>query len=147
MKLPVVLAMSLTVLSSLASPIVRRDDENNILIGYYDGLKFRTVLIPLLKGRQRNPTKRYIESKELDDLTNIYYAEILRGPPGLECFFETGDNYLPVFTNEEPFIPYYGHAENIDKVHCSENTGTETETDDPPRFVQIDIPSPDLDPE
>ena len=107
MRFPIILAMSVTVLCSIASPIVRRDEENNALIGYYDGQDFRTKVIRL----KENSGIGYV------DRVKIYYAEVLLGPK-VKCVFEEFGGEAGEFTNEQPLAPYNGHLSEVEKIQC-----------------------------
>ena len=116
--------------ASHASQLIRRDDENNVYVGYYDGDMFvgRTIelervdkilmgiveLIPknpkITNGPigRRGPGIFDKKGSEKSAGTNAYYAEILRGPPSTKCRFLSGPvdaNFLNALKKGSEEVP------------------------------------------
>lgn len=101
-----------------ASPLLdRRDTENNVLVGYFDGERFLTKNVPLTK--QYNT--RYFGEEYFRQPVRISYAEIIYGPPTVTCNFESRQGSSQAFatvTRQDPFVPYKGALDDIDVVWC-----------------------------
>ena len=139
MKLSIILyALTLSVLPfSIASALIPRDDMNNVLVGYYDGQYFDTQIIRL--ARANGVMKGYLDVKSFDRVSlesvehvDVYYAEILRGPPKVACQFSAYDvrsfvrqNDPHVFTPSNPFIPYRKHITAAIILMCQVQTDSE----------------------
>lgn len=133
--------------ASYASLVVRRDDENNVYVGYYNGEIFAGKTIELESTDKfmvgganlipRNPgtTSRPIDDKVPEEFmgTNVYFAEVLRGPPGTKCRFlkevldsksfdtlksSPEDPTGRWFTKDDHFIPYDGHILDARSIFC-----------------------------
>ena len=139
MKLSIIVsALTLSVLPfSIASAIRPRDDMNNVLVGYYDGNRFATETVPLtrsegvMKGFKRFevPDPRSSEPSGEEEDLNVYYAEIVRGPPNVVCRFLVAQQRVSapysvvpydlfVFTASRPFIPYNRHITGAVGLIC-----------------------------
>ena len=159
------ISLSLTILpviasqASRASDILRRDDENNVFVGYYDGETFADKTIELervgsrmMGGANLASTNPRLTSRPVDmtnprhfDNKQVYYAEIMRGPPGTRCRFLNGvlgaDAMSDLKNNPEnpngrwfsykkPFIPYDGHIVEAMSIFCiASNDGNDNTVD------------------
>lgn len=165
------LTLSLTTLpviashASHASLVLRRDDENNVYVGYYNGGSFvgKTIELEsagelLVGGANLMPKNPGANSRPVDNRglakftgTNVYYAEVMRGPPGTKCHFfnqvlesknfntlksSPEDPAARWFTRDNHFIPYDGHILDAMSIFCvvSNEGGTANEQETTLKF-------------
>ena len=140
MKLPIALSiLTLTALPSLAAVLRPRDDFNTVLVGYFNGERFVTQVLELHRAdgilagiANLDPFPFHPKEPTPIPPQDIYYAEILRGPPTVSCRFSQTRLTEPLasaftrerldhsyFWHDRPFRPYKGRYPGAVSLVCS----------------------------